>query len=145
VIFLCVSPRGVSVLPQPSHGLATYINFLIHSVFDHLYKFCDMQKTPIFLSLILSAFSAVSCVTSKTIENEKRMEEWLSNAAIPVTVMDQTTGPRCKPTLRCYTLIDATGKVHHAPNVRHGLPRVIPEDSTTLQPRLLERFLFGQR
>jgi hypothetical protein len=25
------------------------------------------------------------------------------------------------------------------------LPRVIPEDSTTLQPRLLERFLFGRR
>jgi hypothetical protein len=104
-----------------------------------------MQKLSISLFLILSDFSVVSCVTSKSIENEKRMEEWLSNATIPVTVVNQSAGLLCKPSLNCYTLIDATGKVHLARNVRHVLPRVIPEDSTTLRPLLLERFLFGRR
>jgi len=104
-----------------------------------------MQKLSISLFLILSAFSVVSCVTSKSIENEKRMEEWLSTATIPVTVLNQSASLRCKPSLNCYTLIDAKGKVHLASNVRHELPRVIPEDSTTLRPQLLERFLFGRR
>ncbi|MBN8684366.1 MAG: hypothetical protein J0L99_17085 [Chitinophagales bacterium] len=59
-------------------------------------------------------------------------------------MLDQSAG-RCKPTLNCYTLIDATGKVHYARNVRHWLPRMIPEDSTTLRPLLLERLLLGRR
>jgi hypothetical protein len=102
------------------------------------------QKTFV-LSLFLMALTAFSCVTSKTIENEKRMEEWLSNATIPVTVMDQSAGLRCRPSLHCYTLVDATGKVHQARNVRYLLPRIIPEDSTTLRRNILERLLLGER
>ncbi|GAB4493790.1 MAG: hypothetical protein OHK0019_18510 [Saprospiraceae bacterium] len=72
------------------------------------------------------------------------MEEWLNSATLPVTVRFQSDEFRCKPTLHCYILIDANGKIHYAKNVRHSLPRVIPEDSTTLQPDLLEQ-IFGRR
>ncbi|MBN8680054.1 MAG: hypothetical protein J0M29_17625 [Chitinophagales bacterium] len=101
-----------------------------------------MSKIIFALSLILMAYS---CVTSKTIENEKRMEDWLNQATMPVTVMDQTAGPRCRPSLHCYTLIDASGKVHQARNVRHYLPRMIPEDTTNIRRNLLERLILGDR
>ncbi|HLP95082.1 MAG TPA: hypothetical protein VK168_13655 [Saprospiraceae bacterium] len=104
-----------------------------------------MSKTIFALSLISVALMAISCVTSKTIENEKRMEEWLTQATMPVTVMDQTAGPRCRPSLHCYTLIDAGGKVHQARNVRHFLPRVIPEDTSRIRTNFLERLLLGER
>ena len=94
-------------------------------------------------SMLLMALCA-SCVTSKTLRNEKSMEEWLESAALPVTVQFQRNGVRCKPTLNCYTLIDAKGKVYYAANVRHQLPRMMPEDTTMIRPRIAE-WLFGFR
>jgi hypothetical protein len=35
--------------------------------------------------------------------------------------------------------------VHQARNVRHFLPRVIPQDTSRLQRDLLERLLLGDR
>lgn len=102
-----------------------------------------MQKQTLFLFLLLVALMAVSCVTSRTIENEERMEAWLGSAALPVTVMFQSNELLCKPTLYCYTLIDASGKVHYARNVRHRLPRIIPEDSAMLRRPVLERIFGG--
>lgn len=104
-----------------------------------------MPKLPFSLTCISFALLAVSCVTSKTVQNEKRMEDWLAGATMPVTVMDQSADLRCRASLHCYTLIDASGKVHQARNVRHFLPRVIPQDTSRLQRDLLERLFLGDR
>lgn len=104
-----------------------------------------MKKQTIILFLISLTAIAASCVTSKTIESEKRMEEWLSKATLPVTVRFQSNELRCKPSLNCYTLVDAKGKIYYAQNVRHFLPRVIPEDSTTLKRTTLEEIFLGRR
>ena len=93
------------------------------------------------LSLLLVILGGFSCVTSKSLNNEKAMEAWLSNATLPITVQFQSDEVRCKPSLHCYTLIDNAGRVHYAKNVRHLLPRVIPPDSTVLHPRWWERLL----
>jgi hypothetical protein len=103
-----------------------------------------MEK-PIFAFILLFAATYSACVTSKTLRNETQMEAWLGTAAMPVTVLFQSNGLRCKPSLNCYTLIDAKGKIHYAQNVRHQLPRIIPEDSTTLRPTILEQILLGRR
>lgn len=103
-----------------------------------------MKNLPFVLPFVLLTALCVSCVTTKTLQNEKAMEDWLSQANMPVTVQYQSADIRCRPTLNCYTLIDATGKVHYARNVRHELPRIIPEDSTRLRRGWLER-LVGER
>jgi len=92
----------------------------------------------LFLFAILAGFS---CVTSRTFRNEKALEAWLSTATVPITVQFQSNEMRCKPSLYCYTLIDNTGKIHYAQNVRHRLPPVIPPDPADLQPRWWERLL----
>jgi len=63
------------------------------------------------------------------------MEQWLEQATLPVMVQVQSNELRCRPSLNCYTLIDAKGKVHYARNVRHQLPRMIPEDTTMPRTR----------
>jgi hypothetical protein len=98
----------------------------------------------VFIALLLTAFLS-ACVTSKTLQNEKEMEAWLSVATMPVTVRFQSNEMRCRPSLNCYTLIDAKGKIHYARNVRHALPRMIPEDSMRVRPTVLERILLGER
>lgn len=75
--------------------------------------------------LLLAVWGGTSCVTSKSLENEKRLEEWLTNAARPVSVQFQAHEMRCKPGLHCYTLIDSVGKIHYAKNVRYRLPPII--------------------
>ncbi len=99
-----------------------------------------MKHFQIFL-LLLAILGGSSCVTSKTLKNEKALEEWLSSARLPITVQFQSDELRCKPSLHCYTLIDSLGKIHYAQNVRHRLPRIIPPDSNTLHPRWWERVL----
>jgi len=91
------------------------------------------------LLLLLTILGVSSCVTSKTLNNEKALEVWLSNATLPISVQFQSNEMRCKPSLHCYTLIDNAGKIHYAKNVRHRLPPVIPPDTTALQPRWWER------
>ena len=96
-----------------------------------------------FFSSILVIVLCSSCVTSRTLKDEKLMEQWLEQATLPVMVQIQSNEFRCRPSLNCYTLIDAKGKVHYARNVRHQLPRMIPEDSTMIRPRFME-LLFGR-
>jgi hypothetical protein len=103
----------------------------------------NAMKKLIFVSATLLFVALMtSCVTSKTIQNEKALEEWLSTATMPVTVQNQGQANFCRPSFNCYTLIDAKGRIHSARNVRYALPRMIPEDTTRLQRPLLEQ-IFG--
>lgn len=101
-----------------------------------------MKHFQVFL-LLFAMLGGSSCVTSKTFKNEKTMEEWLSTASLPITVQFQSNEMRCKPSLYCYTLIDNTGKIHYAQNVRYRLPPVIPPSPDSVQPRWWERVLGG--
>jgi uncharacterized lipoprotein YajG len=103
-----------------------------------------MKKHCLWLIFPVAFLSA--CVTTKTVQHEKEMEAWLTTAAMPVTVQFQSNDLRCKPSLNCYTLIDQKGRVYYAKNVRHVLPRVIPEDTASIRPlRSLDQILFGRR
>jgi hypothetical protein len=104
-----------------------------------------MKHSILFLALLL-AIIAVSCSSPKSaLENEKLLNDWLSGAVLPVTVLDQSRAMRCRPSMNCYTLIDANGKVYYAHNVRYLLPPVIPADSAPLRRGVFERILLGDR
>lgn len=71
--------------------------------------------------------ACASCMSSKKLENERAMEAWLEKAEMPVRVYSQTFEFRCAPGFHCYTLVDNSGRVYYAQNVRHDLPRILPE------------------
>jgi hypothetical protein len=104
-----------------------------------------MKNTiPVIIALSY-AFVFSACITSKTISSEKALEAWLETATMPVTVQFQSNVHRCRPSLNCYTLIDAKGRVHYARNVRHTLPNVIPHDPNAPLPTVWEELLLGRR
>ena len=80
----------------------------------------------LFSLLVILAFSASSCASSRE-SREVAVQDWIQSAQRPIKVQKHANFEDFSTTRghTSYTLIDQSGKVYFAKNVRFKLPEVI--------------------
>jgi hypothetical protein len=84
------------------------------------------MRHTLLLAFIATTFYVSSCASARE-SREKATQDWIETAQRPIKVQEHSRSELVSTTRghTCYTLIDQSGKVHFAKNVRFKLPAVI--------------------